>query len=138
MNLVPFSLVLLSMGTSACGAGQLQMPPEAEFKHQHDAAYAAQVKLLKPEELSITSVSENSNDTLHTYLEVFVHNADYQAKDPALLEPQVKKLARLLVLDLKNPADFELVTIRLQTDHDYILAQTTDARTFRYPVDSLK
>jgi hypothetical protein len=138
MNLVRFSLGLCSIGFCACSFDQLKTPPTPEFKHQHEAAYAAQVKLLSPEEFSINGSAETFNDTTHTYLNVFVHNPQNQPEAEAMLAERVKKLAHLLVIDLKNPDDFEAVSIRVQTDHDYLVAQTMNARNFLYPLDSLK
>lgn len=138
MNPVRFVLVLLSIGSGSCRFDQLKTPPTPEFKHQHEAAYAAQVKLLNPEELTINGSSETVNDTTHTYLEVFVHNPQGQPDAEAILAERVKQLAHLLVADLKNPAEFEAVSVRVQTDHDYLVAQTMNARNFHCPLDSLK
>ncbi|MDO7845192.1 hypothetical protein Q5H92_02410 [Hymenobacter sp. M29] len=128
-------LVLLSGLVASCN---MEFAPGADFKHANDDVFNAQTLAFEAETVSLSTERATANDSTRTYLDLLLLNPKRQPTEPDTLASRLKKLARLLVVDLKNPQDFDAVRIRIQTDHEYIVASTTNAQTFEFSLAELQ
>ena len=130
--------VLLVLFTGLLTSCNLDLPPDADFKHANDKLFYAQTLAFEADDASLSTERTKFNDSTRTYLNLLLLNPKRQPTDPDSLASRLKNLARLLVVDLKNPQDFDAVRIRIQTDHDYIVASTMKAQTFEFSLAELR
>lgn len=128
-------LILLSGLLASCN---LDLAPSAEFKHANDKVFDAQTLAFEAEDVSLSTERAVLNDSTRTYIDLLLLNPKQQPTEPDTLASRLKNLARLLVVDLKNPQEFDAVRVRIQTDHNYVVASTTKAQTFEFSLAELQ
>jgi hypothetical protein len=125
---------LLVVGLTACGE-QLEVAPTVALKHEHDASFQQQIKLLHAEQVKV-SAAVASPSLLS--LEV-VNPHDNLEQHPDTLKQRMRKLARLLVADLASPATYQVVSAQA-TFRRSILSpgNSSSSQSFIYPIASLR
>ncbi|GAB3583082.1 hypothetical protein GCM10027345_28220 [Hymenobacter daeguensis] len=116
----------------------LTHPQSPDFKHQNDQLFDAQTQKLAADDVRLSTEVFTANDSTRRYLSLLILNPTNLPTPPDSLNLCLKNLARLLVADLRNPRDYDAVTVRVQTDRNYLLASTSEARNFEYPLAELQ
>ncbi|GAB3635406.1 hypothetical protein GCM10027422_09960 [Hymenobacter arcticus] len=132
-------LLYLTSGMAAGCGKQLKMPPNIQPQHRYDEAYKQQEKLLNAKEVGFSiHATQVSADFAINWLELVVVNPQGQPAAPDSVVHRARKLAHLLVANINNPKDYQLMTVTLVKQHDYLVASSTDSRTITYSIDSLR
>jgi hypothetical protein len=132
------SFVLLILFNGLLTSCNIDLAPDTDFKHANDNVFDAQTLAFEAEDVSLSTERTVMNDSTRTYIDLLLLNPKRQPTEPDTLASRLKNLARLLVVDLKNPQDFDAVRVRIQTDHDYIVASTMNAQTFEFSLAELQ
>ncbi len=129
-------LLLLGSAVASC-VKQVEVASGVAIRHQHDAAIQRQVELLQAEQLKVSAPAAGSGPAVLS-LEVLNPQAAPE-QQPDTLKQRMRQLARLLVSDLKNPADYQVVNAQA-TFKPGLLAKdkNTSSLAFIYPLASLK
>ena len=127
-------MACLTLSVGSLTTCNLKSPPSAEFKHQNDKQFDGEIAALMAENISMDSESSTVNDTTRMYLNLLILNAAKAPTAPDSIKRLARKLAHLLVADLKNPEQYDAVRVRIQTDHEYIVASTTRAQNFEFSI----
>ncbi len=129
-------VALLALGLAACGK-QVEVAPGVAIRHQHDAAIQRQIELLQAEQVKVSAPAASSGPAVLS-LEV-LNPYSSSEQHPDTLKQRMRQLARLLVSDLKNPADYQVVNAQA-TFKPGLLAKdkNTSSLAFIYPLASLR
>jgi len=98
---------LLALGLAGCGR-QVEVAPEVALKHQYDASFQQQVKLLQAEQVKVSATTPAGTGPGVLTLEV-INPKTSPEQQPDTLKQRVRKLAHLLVADLAAPARYQAV-----------------------------
>jgi len=131
-------LGLLVGGLTACGA-QLEIAPGVALTQQHQAAFQQQVQRLQAEQVKVsaTAASGPAGTGILTLEVINPHHPPEQ--HPDTLKQQMRKLARLLVLDLASPAGYQAVSAQATFRRSlFSPGNSSSSQTFIYPIGSLK
>jgi hypothetical protein len=130
-------LSLLAVGLTACGQ-QLEIAPGVALTQHHRAAFQQQVQRLHAEQVKVSAAAGSGPAPAVLTLEVInPHNPPEQ--HPDTLKQQMRKLARLLVLDLANPAGYQAVSAQATFRRSiFSPGNSSSSQTFIYPTASLK
>lgn len=131
-----FWLLLLGSAVAGCSK-QVEIAPGVAIRHQHDAAIQRQVELLQAEQVKVSATAAGTGPAVLN-LEV-LNPLSAPAQLPDTLKQRVRKLAHLLVIDLKQPEAYQVVTAQA-TFKPGMLAKdkNTSSQAFIYPLASLR
>jgi hypothetical protein len=126
---------LLALGLGACGR-QLDVASDVALKHQHDAALQRQIELLEAEQVKVSATASGTGPAV---LSLNVINPLGSAEQPDTLKQRMRQLARLLVSDLKKPADYQVVNAQASFKPGLLSKyKNASSLAFIYPIASLK
>lgn len=131
-------LWLLLLGSAVAGCGkQVDIASNVAIKHRHDAALQRQVELLQAEQVKVSATAAGTGPAV---LSVEVINPlNPPEQHPDTLKQRMRKLARLLVIDLKKPADYQVVNAQATFKPGFLSKdKNTSSLAFIYPLASLK
>jgi hypothetical protein len=130
-------LWLLSTGLVACGQ-PLEIAPSVALKHQSDAGFQQQIKLLQAEQVRVSATAASSAGPAVLTLEVI--NPRNQPEHPDTLKQRIRKLAHLLVVDLANPGQYQVVTTQatFKRSRFSLSSGSTSSQAFIYPLAGLR
>ena len=131
-------LWLLLLGGVVVGCGkQVEIAPGVAIRHQHDPAIQRQVELLQAEQVKVSATAAGTGPAVLS-LEV-LNPLSAPAQQPDTLKQRMRKLAHLLVVDLKQPENYQVVNAQA-TFKPGLLAKdrNTSSQTFIYPLASLR
>ena len=131
-------LWLLLLGGAVVGCGkQVEIAPGVAIRHQHDPAIQRQVELLQAEQVKVSATAAGTGPAVLS-LEV-LNPLSAPGQQPDTLKQRVRKLARLVVADLKQPENYQVVNAQA-TFKPGLLAKdkNTSSQTFIYPLASLR
>jgi hypothetical protein len=131
-----YSWALLALGLAACGR-QLDVAADVALKHQHDAAIQRQIELLEAEQVKVTAAAGGTGPAVLS-LDV-INPQSLSGQHPDTLKQRMRQLARLLVSDLKKPADYQVVNAQASFRPGFLAKdKNTSSLAFIYPIASLK
>ena len=130
-------LFLLSGFLFSCNLHLPEMV-EAEFKHKNDKAFEALTYSLQAESVNIVAQTIRVNDSTHAYLDLTIVNPKAYSEQPNRMGNHMRELAQMLVVDLKNPQDFDAVRVEVQVNNDYLVASTHRNQTVEYTIKELQ
>ena len=130
-------LWLLAIGLVACGK-PLDIASEVALKHQHDAAFQQQVKLLQAERVKVSATAAAGKAPAVLIVEVL--NPSHQPENPDSLKQRVRKLAHLLVVDLASPDQYQVVNAQATFKQSMFSlgGGQSSSQAFIYPIASLR
>jgi len=131
-------LWLLLLGGAVAGCGkQVEIAPGVAIRHQHDPAIQRQVELLQAEQVKVSATAAGTSPAVLS-LEV-LNPLSAPGQQPDTLKQRLRKLARLVVADLKQPENYQVVNAQA-TFKPGLLAKdkNTSSQTFIYPLASLR
>ncbi|MFD1873988.1 hypothetical protein [Hymenobacter bucti] len=131
-------LWLLLLGGVVAGCGkQVDIASDVAIRHQHDAALQRQVELLQAEQVKVSATAGGTGPAVLS-LEV-INPLNSPEQHPDTLKQQMRKLARLLVADLKKPGDYQVVNAQATFKPGFLSKdKNTSSLAFIYPLASLK
>lgn len=129
-------LGLLAIGLAACGK-QVEIGPDVAIRHRHDPALQRQVELLQAEQVKVSATAAGTGPAVLS-LDV-LNPLVAPGQHPDTLKQRVRKLAHLLVIDLKEPADYQIVNAQATFKPGFLSKdKNTSSLAFIYPLASLK
>lgn len=129
-------LLLLSGAVAGCGK-QVEVASDVAIRHRHDPAIQRQIELLQAEQLKVSATAVGTGPAVLN-LEVLNPQAA-PAQNPDTLKQRMRKLAHLLVVDLKQPADYQIVNAQATFKPGFLAKdKNTSSQAFIYPTASLK
>jgi len=127
---------LLAAGLTACGQ-QLNVASDVALKHEHDAGFQQQVKLLQAEQVKVSAAAPSGGGPAVLTLEVL--NPSNQPVHPDSLKLRMRKLARLLVADLAQPGQYQVVNAQATFKQGlFARGSSTSSQAVIYPIASLR
>ena len=127
---------LLAFGLSACGQ-QLEIAPDVALKHQYDAAFQQQVKVLQAEQVKVLSTKAGAGPAVLAIEVLNPHSPPEQ--HPDTLKQRMHKLAHLLAADLANPASYQVLNAQATFKKGlFSRDNSTSSQAFIYPITSLR
>ncbi|MGI4864102.1 MAG: hypothetical protein ACRYFZ_09280 [Janthinobacterium lividum] len=130
-------LWLLAFSLAACGK-PLDIASDVALKHQHDAAFQQQVKLLQAEQVKVSATAAGKAGPAVLMLNVL--NPSHQPENPDSLKQRVRKLAHLLVIDLASPDHYQVVNAQatFKQSRFSLGGGQSSSQAFIYPTASLR
>ncbi len=134
-------LWLLALGLAACGQ-QLEIASDVALKHQDDAAFQRQIKLLQAERVKVSATAPSGTGPVVLTLEV-LNPSSPPEQHPDTLKLRVRKLAHLLVADLASPDRYQVVNAQATFKSGGLFSlgsssTSNSSQAFIYPIASLK
>jgi hypothetical protein len=130
--------LLLLLGSMVAGCGkQVEIASDVAVKHQYDAVLQRQVELLQAEQVKVSATADGTGPAVLS-LEV-LNPLNSPEQHPDTLKQRVRKLAHLLVIDLKKPNDYQVVNAQATFKHGFFSPDnSSSSQAFIYPLASLK
>jgi hypothetical protein len=122
--------LLLLLGSMVAGCGK-------QVEIASDAALQRQVELLQAEQVKVSATAGGTGPAVLS-LEV-LNPLNSPEQHPDTLKQRVRKLAHLLVIDLKKPNDYQVVNAQVTFKHGFFSPDnSSSSQAFIYPLASLK
>ena len=129
-------LLLLGGAVAACGK-QVEVASDVAIRHRHDPAIQRQIELLQAEQLKVSATAAGTGPAVLN-LEVLNPQAAPE-QNPDTLKQRVRKLAHLVVIDLKQPNEYQVVNAQATFKPGFLAKdKNTSSQAFIYPLAGLK
>lgn len=136
MRASKFWLLLLGIVVAGCGK-QVEIASDVAIRHQHDPAIQRQVELLQAEQVKVSATAAGAGPAVLS-LEV-LNPLSAPEQHPDTLKQRVRKLAHLLVIDLKQPDAYQVVNAQAMFKPSLLAKdKNTSSQAFIYPLASLR